>query len=176
MPHVRISDMHEMHGGWTVSAVLRAHIVLHADVDSMDMNQIKSLKLTQGILMDSMPGNTYDGDVFPPGTPSDIVRKMKHIPEEFFSSTGIPVVRPDNVRQFLKTHQAWEQAHGKKIVWHVMELFGCTGRFSLTCHQQGLHLGPVIDFRHGWDFRLQHHRTLVTALLEHFQVRIGLRS
>ena len=53
-----------------------------------------------------------------------MIPKYKYMPEEFYTRTKLPVVRPSNVEDFIKAHKSL------KIRWQFQEQMSGSGRFS----------------------------------------------
>ena len=78
----------------------------------------------------------YSGDLFPSYLPEDQViqlrKRYRHIPEEFYTRTGLDVVTPDNVEAFLEKHKSLG------IRWILQEQFSGSGRTSAEAALKGI--------------------------------------
>ena len=92
----------------------------------------------------------YDGtERFPEYWSEDQLRKMTEkyeaMPEEFYSTSGLPIVTPDNFDAFMTAHVA------ESITWDLQERCSGSGRLSAQALKEGLCVGFPVDFRYGWD-------------------------
>ena len=125
----------------------------------------------QGGLLAEWSRDHYQGDTFHSTATKELRRKMKYIPEEYYTLCGRPVLRPNNVHQFLTLHKQWIKEHGP-IQVDFIEIFSGSARLSAAAEKSGLKVGPPIDFRYGWDLRLSSHRVLLTQALELLKPKI----
>ena len=104
----------------------------------------------------------YKEDQLPPGTDESKLRKRyKAIPEEFYTTTGLCPVTPENFSQWFS------KARGKGLRWHAWEIFSGSGRLSLVLLMAGLMVGFPVDYRYGWDLcNPQHQKMLYEAQAE----------
>ncbi len=106
----------------------------------------------------------YDGDTLPQGADEAKLRKRyRAIPEEFYSTTGLCPVTPENFKQWFS------KAKGKGLRWHAWEIFSGSGRLSLILLMAGLMVGFPVDYRYGWDLCDPHHQRMLRQAQEEFQ-------
>ena len=102
----------------------------------------------------------YKGDVFPKHLSDEQVKyfknKYKNIPEQFYTRTRLPVVRPDNVRAFLNVHRKLG------IQWQFQEQMSGSGFMSAEAYFQGIATLFPVDLRYGWDMTCKEHLALLT--------------
>ena len=107
----------------------------------------------------TFPGDGYTKDSFD----SKLVevgivkRKLKKIPEEFYSYTGLPVITPTNFTQWSA-----EVLQGNTVMLH--ELMSGSGRLSLACCMAGHAVACPIDFRYQWNLKRPEHQQLVDTV------------
>lgn len=106
----------------------------------------------------------YDGDTLPQGADEAKLRKRyKAIPEEFYTTTGLCPVTPENFPQWFS------KARGKGLRWHAWEIFSGSGRLSLILLMAGLIVGFPVDYRYGWDLCNPQHQKMIRQAQEEFQ-------
>eukprot|EP00435_Cladocopium_sp_Y103_P048511 s541_g14.t1 len=108
---------------------------------------------------------TYQGDYFPDHI-SDaqrqyLTKRYAAIPEMFYTRTRRPVVRPDNVKQWMKKQKGQER-------YHLWELCSGSGRLSLLALLSGLSVLFPVDLRYGWDIGYKPHQHLLQEVLHQF--------
>ena len=107
-------------------------------------------------------GIPYTEDCFP-GDFTDEEKKFyhgryKHIPEEFYTQTGLQVVTPENLSKWCEAHKHLN------IRWALQEQCSGSGRLSAEAHFQGLAVLFPVDFRYGWNLKNKRHRQLLQDL------------
>ena len=86
-----------------------------------------------------------------------IVEKYKKIPEIFYTKTKLPVVTPDNFREWLSL-----------VCQHSLEfqeVFSGSGNLSFHFLSHGASVAFPVDFRYGWNARLDKHRKMLDELI-----------
>ena len=106
----------------------------------------------------------YGGDVLPQGVDeAKLRRRYRAIPEEFYTTTGLCPVTPENFPQWFS------RSKGKGLRWHAWEIFSGSGRLSLVLLMAGLIVGFPVDYRYGWDLCDPHHQRMLRQAQEEFQ-------
>ena len=77
----------------------------------------------------------------------------------FYTRTRRPVVRPDNVKQWMKKQKGREK-------YHLWELCSGSGRLSLLALLSGLTVLFPVDLRYGWDIGHRPHQDLLQEVLQ----------
>ena len=76
----------------------------------------------------------YSGDSFPTHWSEERVKlateKYPAMPEEYYTTTGYPVVTPDNFEKFLEAHRDYH------VRWDLQERCSGSGRLSASAHKQ----------------------------------------
>ena len=105
----------------------------------------------------------YEGDFFPDHLPEEHVRYLHKryaaLPELFYTRTRKKVIRPDNVRSWMRSQPKGSRAH----LW---ELCSGTGRLSLLALLSGLTVLFPVDLRYGWDIGYAPHQALLREVHE----------
>ena len=86
-----------------------------------------------------------------------IVEKYKKIPEIFYTKTKLPVVTPDNFREWLSL----VRQHSLEF----QEVFSGSGNLSFHFLSHGASVAFPVDFRYGWNARLDKHRKMLDELI-----------
>lgn len=81
-------------------------------------------------------------------------KRYAALPEQFYTKTRRKVIRPDNVRSWMKAQHRRHKAH----LW---ELCRGTGRLSLIALLSGLTVLFPVDLRYGWDIDYAPHQALL---------------
>ena len=113
----------------------------------------------------TVPGSVYQNDTWPstlsPKEQQNLSRYYRAMPEEFYSTTGLPVIGPDNL-------SAWLTAVEPFGTPAMQEFMPCSSRLTLHCWKAGLNVAFPVDYRYGWDLsEPKHHR-----LLKHIRTSI----
>ena len=84
-------------------------------------------------------------------------------PEEFYQTTKLPVITPDNFEDFLKLTAQFGKVQ-------FQERFACSARLSLYMLNSDNVVTFPVDYRYGWDLQDPAHR----ALLDKYREVIGI--
>ena len=80
------------------------------------------------------------------------------LPEEFYTQSGLPVITPDNMHDFIK-HM---KENGHIFIFDLQELCSGSGRLSLTAFHKGMKVAFPVDLRYKWDTNNEEHQALLS--------------
>ena len=116
----------------------------------------------------------YSGDTFPHDMSDEQVSQLKkryrHVREEFYTKTGMDVVTPDNVEDFVNRHKTLG------IRWALQEQFSGSGRTSAEAVSRGISTLFPIDLRYGWDLRNPEHQRKIDQVRENLRPLVKMSS
>ena len=119
-------------------------------------------------------GKPYNTDVWPNHFDAERITQLKshysHVPEEFYTKTGLEVVTPELCKLFLIRHR------DLPIDWHLQEQCSGNGRLSLAAYRRNLHVLFPVDYRYGWDLECRVHQELLEKIREELFARIRLTT
>ena len=81
------------------------------------------------------------------------------LPEEFYTQSGLPVITPDNMHDFIK-HM---KENGHIFIFDLQELCSGSGRLSLTAFHKGMKVAFPVDLRYKWDTNNEEHQALLSG-------------
>ena len=87
---------------------------------------------------------------------SQLEKKCKAWPEEFYQETTLPVVTPYNAAAWVK--------HMKGFKLHLQERMSGSGRLSLRSKRLGLQVAFPVDYRYGWNMADPEHQEILTEI------------
>ena len=141
-------------------------------------NDIAQLPMRNGMLQGwtslsyRLQGDQFDSRLDTP----KLRKKANHLKEEFYTSTSLPLVTPDNHAQFMAVHRRWSFLTGKPLRWNFWELYSGTARASRACYDASLAVGCPADARYGWNLHVPVHRAMLTTTLQLFAVDVLLTA
>ena len=84
----------------------------------------------------------------------------KHLKEEFYSGSGLPIITPTNAMDFIdRLSKA-----SPELKPHFQEVMSGTSRLTSVGYREGLRVMPPLDYRYGWDLACLQHQRLASKL------------